>query len=883
MKLRRECVSGRALAGFRIPQPRFPPTYRVARGVAGFAYVEFEAELRFVAAVRRREEKIRRHRARRLLVQKQEAAQRSQLQEKIRKQEQKWLQPLPQVQLQQHLSQLDHDQLINQHSGKERLRDRKVQKEESALPKSHRKKNLPSRLLQGEFESVASVELGSNEVASKNKNNDDDAYPASASQSASKPEEYKSDGSDTSTASSDSSDEDAAQRRRNIHRRSRHSSMAMEVHTVHSPVSSPTTTLTPHSAAIRQQLTADAAKMKFEEVANATACALRSAPQQAVDTARHARAVASAAASAAATDAHSAALAAEAVMVQRYYSRERRIPKLPAYCDRIAWHSAHGLSQRLRAHAFRAGADFVTSDHKPVYIRLSVKPTPPLPPPLTIAQAKVLAFKRAHHPSSPLPQAPKLRFDAVAGPLRSLKHATESLISNLNDKVSVIPTGNFISNLNDKVNIIPTTSLISSLKDKIRILPVTSSASSRTTTPTASANSSSSLDSNNTNEWNGMPEMVLELEFSDLHGKSLPAGDFSGFSDPYLVFLPNPSPPHQPAVAVDDTGNALLLGVAPGMDVPDIDDADGKPARTSVQLRTLKPHWPDVIIERIPIPSPWRPSLSTSSQSSKNDHLEGKRSANVTSNGSHHEGSSNHEKSNAGTTQSNSDSDCSSTDEDEPRFSQGRSSNLHGRPSKGHHRHHKSSVSGSNSDNTRFQGTNTTDTKNSRSNSESVGCDFWSTEPQLPYLGRVSLLAMDRDPLTSDSVLGSCSLSLRECVLQARKATLFKLSRSRAAARQAGKIGERIIGSSSSSNNSSIDINSISSSGFIGAWHFRRDLARCGVAHGELRGVVRVTMLDGRTGLPYPVDLPEHLVSESTPSAALGSRLVYGLTQWLLS
>jgi hypothetical protein len=55
------------------------------------------------------------------------------------------------------------------------------------------------------------------------------------------------------------------------------------------------------------------------------------------------------------------------------------------------------------------------------------------------------------------------------------------------------------------------------------------------------------------------------------------------------------------------------------------------------------------------------------------------------------------------------------------------------------------------------------------------------------------------------------------------------------------------------------------------------------VAHGELRGVVRVTMLDGRTGLPYPVDLPEHLVSESTPSAGLGSRLVYGLTQWLLS
>ena len=847
-------MSGRALAGFRIPQPRFPPTYRVARGVAGFAYVDFEAELRFVAAVRRREEKIRRQRARRSLVQ-----------------QQKRLQPQPQTQPQNQSSSLDQAQLASPRTRKERRRNRRIQTEDAALPMRRLKGPFPSRLLQDDFESVASTELNMNNIA---KNECDEIEsPLSPLQAAMTPAlaaaaaepEYKSDGLDTSTTSSDSSDEGAA-RRRNIRQRSRHTSMALWVHSIRSPVpTTPTSAMTPQSAARKQQYMAEAARMKFEEVAHATTSALRSAPQHAVDTARFTRN----AASAAATDATSAALAAEAAVVQRFTSRDRRIPKLPAYCDRLAWHSAHGLNQRLRAHAFRAGADFVTSDHKPVYTRLSVKPTPPLPPPLSTAQAKQLAFKRAHcRSSSSLLQAPQVRFDAAAGPLGALKHATGSRISNLKEKVG-------------------------------GVVPTISSTHSRTTTPTDSANSSdsssssnssssnSSLDrSNRAEDWANMPEMVLELEVSDLRGKALPAGDFAGYSDPYLVFVPNPCPPHQPAEVENDVPrDAPSSGAASAMDEADVGHADEELARTSVQVRTLNPHWPDVITVRIPIPNPWRASNIHSGRGGSN--------YNKPSNGDRHEDTKNDDESSARAAENDCDTN-SSTDEDEPRWAQGRSGHWYGQHKKRHRDHHGTSSS-SRLGNAERGGArdagNTGSTENGNHNnnrsSSSVGFDFWSHEPRLPYLGRLSLLAMDRDPLTQDSILGNCSLSLRECVLYARKATLLKLARNRAAARQAGKFGEqntdKSTSSCSGSSSSSSSSSSSNSSGLIGAWHFRRDLVRCGVAHGELRGVVRVTVLDGRTGLPFALELPEHLTSDGSQSSTMGSRIVEGLTQWLPS
>lgn len=54
-----------------------------------------------------------------------------------------------------------------------------------------------------------------------------------------------------------------------------------------------------------------------------------------------------------------------------YYNEKR----LPAYCDRILWHSLPGLSENVHPHYFASGEDFKSSDHKPVMARFSVVPT----------------------------------------------------------------------------------------------------------------------------------------------------------------------------------------------------------------------------------------------------------------------------------------------------------------------------------------------------------------------------------------------------------------------------------------------------------------------------------------------------------------------------
>jgi hypothetical protein len=146
-----------------------------------------------------------------------------------------------------------------------------------------------------------------------------------------------------------------------------------------------------------------------------------------------------------------------------------------------------------------------------------------------------------------------------------------------------------------------------------------------------------------------------------------------------------------------------------------------------------------------------------------------------------------------------------------------------------------------------------------------MGAGLWGDGRRVPFLGRLALLAMDRDPLKPDDVLGSCGLGLRECLLQARRAALQQAARGRVATQQVGSgggggnggggkgggsrapqspsRGGRGSGASSRSGGGG-------DGGYVGAWRFRRDLTLHGVAHGELRGTVHVSLLDGATGQP---------------------------------
>jgi hypothetical protein len=59
--------------------------------------------------------------------------------------------------------------------------------------------------------------------------------------------------------------------------------------------------------------------------------------------------------------------------LHEYFNNKR----IPAYCDRILWHSLPGLKEHVRPHMFSSCEDFNSSDHKPVVARFSVMPTAP--------------------------------------------------------------------------------------------------------------------------------------------------------------------------------------------------------------------------------------------------------------------------------------------------------------------------------------------------------------------------------------------------------------------------------------------------------------------------------------------------------------------------